>query len=148
MSNQGIKDDGKKPPRFMPAVGLGNMSKWIYTNGLYEPKVNNIGEYLESVDEYFLRMRSVLPNFPKEVLIQWFYEHWNDIDNFAWLNFEKLNFECARWSASEILSSGTADHEVIKTYQLNYEKVTCSVRMKSLSSFFNCYGTCQLHQYC
>ena len=121
--------------------GLAIMSRWIYTNGLYEPKVNNIGEHIESPDEYFLRIKNILPNFPKEVLIQWLYEHWNDIDNFAWLGFEKLNFESVEWSVSELLASGIEDHEVIETYKYNFVNGSYSDRIKSLSSYFQKYGT-------
>lgn len=117
------------------------MSEWIYTNGLYEPKTNMIGECIESPDGYFLRIKNILPNFPREVLIQWFYEHWNDIDNFAWLGFEKLNFDCVEWSVSELLASGIKDNEVIETYKHNFLNGSCSDRMKSLSSYFKRYGT-------
>jgi len=123
------------------AFGLIMIKRWIYTNGLYEPKLNKVGEYVESQKEYYLRIRKILPNFPEEVLIQWFYDHWNDIDNFAWLEFQKLNFEVVKWSVPAILASGIECNEEIKTYKYNFVNGSYSERMKSIATFFQNYGT-------
>lgn len=117
------------------------MKKWLCTNDLYLPKLNQMDEYRESKDEYFLRIKKILPNFPKEVLIQWLYEHWNDIDNFSWLEFPKLNFESVEWPIRRIEESGIHCHETIKAYLYRFQNGTESKRMISIDNHFQSNGT-------
>ena len=51
------------------------------------------GQPLESKTAYCNRVLSALPNFPPEVIQQWFFEHSDTLINNGWLNFRALQFQ-------------------------------------------------------
>lgn len=60
-------------------------------------------ELTETGEQYAKRIHSeVLPNFPEEVLIEWF--HWQPrvIEDYAFLNFEKMKFERQVWKVEDL----------------------------------------------
>jgi len=48
---------------------------WIDTHDLYQPILNPSGSLAETVEDYCVRIGSLLPNFPHQVLSQWFFDH-------------------------------------------------------------------------
>lgn len=56
----------------------------------------------EGAEEYAARVGALLPNFPADVLIQWFHRHPNAIHRFSRLGLERLEFSEERWFGSEI----------------------------------------------
>ena len=71
---------------------------------LLEPK--EIALYTkEPFDEVLPRLQKQLPNFPKCVLEQWVYRHFNDFCNdYWWLGFDGFEFELEFWSSEKIYS--------------------------------------------
>jgi hypothetical protein len=60
-------------------------------------------EIIESPHDYADRVHSTtLPNFPKEVLIEWFHRHPNVIEEYASLNFPALRFNLEDWPLKNI----------------------------------------------
>lgn len=59
---------------------------------------------IESPEEYARRLRTTaLPNFPEEVLIEWFYRAWRVvIEEYAFLDFESLHFEKQVWNLEDL----------------------------------------------
>ena len=70
-----------------------NIQPIAQAKDMYFPKRSSSDEYLETVEGYRERMQRILPNFPEDVISQWFYRHCRqDIDNYAWLNYPTLQF--------------------------------------------------------
>ncbi len=68
---------------------------------------------IETFSEYYDRINSLLPNFPKCVLQQWLFEHFTcATDRYAWLGFEKLSFRKECWSSEKILDDVKAWNEL------------------------------------
>lgn len=49
----------------------------------YMPLLSEYDQYEETPEEYAARMKPPLPHWPENILINWFYRHWNDIANYA-----------------------------------------------------------------
>lgn len=56
----------------------------------------------ESADDYASRIGTVLPHWPKEVLIEWFWRHFNDIGDYAFLDFSSFRFSRQEWQLERI----------------------------------------------
>ncbi len=66
----------------------------------------------ETFDEYYRRVRYLAPNFPKPVLKQWLFDHFNStVNNFSWLAFEKLSFREESWETERIINTIRAWNE-------------------------------------
>lgn len=78
----------------------------------------------ESFEEYKKRAAPLLPNFPECALENWIYRHYADIDDYAFLGFEKMLFKEELWSKDEIYDNiKSYDDETIDSlgYQI-YER--------------------------
>ena len=76
-------------------------------------------EVVEGAQEYANRMRkTALPNFPEEVLIEWFHRAPRVIEDCAFLHYEALEFKKETWPVDALpgregfTSEGTFDHLV------------------------------------
>ena len=68
---------------------------------------------LEAFDNYYARVKALLPNFPSSVLQQWFYEHFDSaITDYAWLGFERLSFNETTWPIERIITKIKARNEL------------------------------------
>jgi len=105
----------------------------IFDYNRYEPE--DIGLYLE-------RALKHLPNFPKEVIIQWFYDHPQQIDEHKWLGYEKLKFELLKWKTDEVPITDFGNTDAVETYMYNYfERGISTSRRDRIESYFNEHGT-------
>lgn len=58
---------------------------------------------IEAPKDYAERMISgPLPQWPREVLIEWLHRHWIAIGDYAFLGFERMRFEREVWPAERI----------------------------------------------
>ena len=114
---------------------------WIDTRGRYRPRLTAHDEYAESRVQYCERMARLLPNFPAEVLTQWFYEHWADIDRYAWLEFQRLVFERTNWSTWQVLASGVKENQSVGIDQRHYETGVRGPRIERIVEFLESSGT-------
>lgn len=58
---------------------------------------------IEDPRQYASRMqRTLLPEWPEEVLIEWLYRHAGHIYTYAFLRYEKFHFERQQWVLSQI----------------------------------------------
>ena len=94
---------------------------WVYTEKMYRPKLNANDEYEETADQYCSRIKASLPNFPPDVLVQWFYRHWLYIDDYAWLGFNLLSFNKESWSDEKVINSGIKEKYTVQTDRNHYE---------------------------
>lgn len=89
---------------------------------IYLPKRSSLDVDLETIDEYCKRMKGILPNFPDEVLSQWFYRHHRlDIDDYAWIDYPTLQFKKEEWSSEKIFSSGVKNNERVQINKKQFE---------------------------
>jgi hypothetical protein len=56
----------------------------------------------EAEEKYIYRMKKLLPCFPDDVLINWFYRHWMNVVDYYPLGFESLRFTLQTWKLDDI----------------------------------------------
>jgi len=114
-----------------------------YTNyiELFLPKQDIDDQYLETEDDYCDRIKNLLPNFPKDILSQWLYEHCGDIEKFAWLDFTKLKFKKKLWGIEELIDFNIENYEIVKHYLEHIKRKTKTPRFDSLTSYIRKNGT-------
>jgi hypothetical protein len=56
----------------------------------------------EPEGDYVKRLKKLLPNFPEDVLGQWFYDHSQQIKNWQWLDFHTVNVAAMTWQTAEV----------------------------------------------
>lgn len=66
------------------------------------PRLDEAEQPLESGLAYYQRVQVALPNFPQEVVEQWFYEHSSTIFQNGWLNYRDLCFERYTLTATQL----------------------------------------------
>ncbi|MCD4782180.1 MAG: hypothetical protein K8S27_16770 [Candidatus Omnitrophica bacterium] len=94
----------------------------MQAKNIYFPKRSSTDEYLENEKEYCEKMKKILPNFPEEVLLQWFYRHCRqDIDDYAWLDYPTLQFEKEKWNSGKISLSGIQKNEKVQINKAHFE---------------------------
>ena len=106
---------GDNPPRYPPNWRVAHKSN-VFS---YLPYENKDMEIIEDPYSYANRMRAtVLPNFPEEVLIEWFHRHPKMIETHYFLGFEKLQFDLQVWKLDElpgceaVISANICEHLV------------------------------------
>jgi len=66
----------------------------------------------EECTNYVRRIhRSVLPNWPRELLMEWLYRHANSIEKYAFLDFESFQFELKTWNRDQLPGREAFDNE-------------------------------------
>ena len=114
----------------------------IQAKDIYFPKRSSSDEYLENAKEYCKRMKIILPNFPAEVLSQWFYRHPKlAINDYAWLDYTTIKFFKKEWSSDLILSSGIANNKSVQIDKRNFEKNIKNSFTESIEAYFLKYNT-------
>jgi len=109
---------------------------------IYLPKRSSSDEYLETIDEYCKRMKDMLPNFPDEVLSQWFYKHHRlDIDDYAWIDYSTLQFKKEEWGSEKIFSSGIKDNERVQINKKQFEMGDKTLRKDEIENYFTQHHT-------
>ena len=97
---------------------------------------------LEDKVLYLERIFKLLPNFPKEVIIQWFYGHPQQAHEHAWLNYQNLKFELTTWKTEEVPICNYGNTDAVETYSYNYfKKGNMSNRREKLEQYFQANGT-------
>lgn len=67
----------------------------------------------EPLRRYCRRTRSLLPNFPTNVLVQWLFRHDQFfIPNWGWLDFRNLAFEKQTWATDRVLQLRARDDSI------------------------------------
>jgi len=70
-------------------------------------------EALETFDEYYSRVKGLLPNFPQPVLKQWLFDHFESaIAQYSWLGFEQVSFRECIWETERIIKNVKAWNEL------------------------------------
>lgn len=106
-----------------------------------EPKRNNLSDPIESSSEYASRAQQLLPNFPEQVLSQWFLEHEGVIGEHAGLGYPRLQFELAQLGSDELSLPCLAQHPTIVQYRDHFLRGVQSTRMNSLARYICENGT-------
>jgi hypothetical protein len=87
-------------------------------------------------------MAALLPNFPPDVLGQWFYDHWMQIGDNSWLDYPSLIFELQDWSF-EAIPRDQFGHEELLTSRARYfaEEIDLPERFTRLLDYIRANGT-------
>ncbi len=111
----------------------------------YKPRLHNDGGPAESKKEYLNRIHPLLPNFPDEVLLQWFYDHHHAVGQYEGLDYPTLEFEKVTWQTEDVPSSAFGPDRKIKTIEQRrhdyFEENDGGPRMSELGDYFKCHGT-------
>jgi len=66
----------------------------------------------EDFEQYYRRVKKHLPNFPKSVMKQWLFDHFQCVINqYTWLGFANLSFHRESWPTDKILNKIKAWNE-------------------------------------
>jgi hypothetical protein len=103
--------------------------------------VNDHDEPLESRDEYILRVKKHLPNFPEDVIAQWFFEHQSVVDQWKWLNYSTLSFTSIDLSITDFELPCLEKHETVVQYRDHFLCGSESPRMNLIAEFMTENGT-------
>jgi hypothetical protein len=96
---------------------------------------------VETAQDYAGRMKnSALPNFPEEVLVEWFHRQPCVIEEYAFLDYETLQFERQTWATNALpgrgaFTAGSTFDQLIRVFEL---------RLKNhnwLAEYMNDHGT-------
>lgn len=69
----------------------------------YQPHLDADGRRNEDAEAYVQRMRGGdLLDWPDEVLREWLYRHWNQIEKYQFLNFERFRFTRESWPSERV----------------------------------------------
>ena len=72
-----------------------------------------------------------------------FYDHYNQINDYSWLNYKSLYFEKKLWEIGQIPVSDFGNVSCVETYKYHYFKGKSSIceRFKKIGDYFLKYGT-------
>ena len=73
---------------------------------LLRPKEINSLEW-EDFENYYIRNKNLLPNFPKEVFKEWLYRNYGYLELYGCLDFDKFNFMLEEWENEKIFNEVT-----------------------------------------
>ncbi|MHB0929331.1 MAG: hypothetical protein ACYC3W_10620 [Candidatus Nanopelagicales bacterium] len=60
----------------------------------------------ESKESYVSRIASLAPNIPKDILIQWLYDHYDCVkQRYSWLDISTMEYNIEVWSKEEIYNN-------------------------------------------
>lgn len=105
------------------------------------PVLNGLDDPVESASEYARRVQEVLPNFPSLVIIQWFYDHHNCIEQYAWLDCSSLTFELTMVRADVLNTPCQSGNETVVQYRDYYLQGMDIPRIKRLAEHVEESGT-------
>jgi hypothetical protein len=91
----------------------------------YYPALDPSGKPIETALEYVQRMQdSLLPNMPPNVLENWFYRHFANLRDYAWLDYSTLQFnqEPVEWVTDEVPIQNCGVLDVIERYATAFER--------------------------
>lgn len=100
-----------------------------------EPLRDDLGDPLESPEAYASRAQRLLPNFPEQVLTQWFQDHSGVIEEHAGLNYRSLQFELATFGPNELQLPCLAQHPTVVQYRDYFLQGVDSQRTKRLAKY-------------
>ncbi|NWE69078.1 hypothetical protein HX857_10200 [Pseudomonas gingeri] len=105
------------------------------------PRLDELEDPIESTSDYARRVQEQLPNFPEPVIIQWFYDHPQCVDEHAWLDYPSLRFQLVTVGPETLDLSCLHDHETVVQYRDYFLKGTDSRRMCRLAAYIEKEGT-------
>jgi hypothetical protein len=106
-----------------------------------EPYINDDEEPIESAEDYYRRFKTAHPNFPYEVVIQWFYEHRHSLLRNSWLGYSSLKFELATIATKELSLDCLYNNPFVAQYRNHFKSKNTSQRMTRISKYIEKNGT-------
>ncbi len=87
---------------------------------LYAPRWDQHRFEYEPFEAYSKRISPELPNFPPEVLKQWFYDHAQQTNEHSWLGYKNLKFSREIWSTEMVPVNKFGKDACVETYKRNF----------------------------
>lgn len=106
-----------------------------------EPFRDDLGNPTESPSIYAARVQRLLPNFPEQVLAQWFQDHSGVIEAHSGLDYCSLRFQLASIGPTELQLPCLAENPTVVQYRDYFLQGLYSDRMKRLSDFIEEHHT-------
>lgn len=92
----------------------------------------------ETFFEYSQRITSIFKNIPRDVLIQWQFEHIYNfymINNYGWIDYHKVYFSLVNWSEKELskvqVFSGFKDYVDCRSCISDFDALPCTEEDKN-----------------
>lgn len=105
------------------------------------PQLNENGLPSESESDYAARVQSYLPDFPRAIIIQWFYDHPQCIDQYSWLDYQSLQFTLTKFGNEKLTLPCLACNETVVQYRDHFLNGDNSRRMKRIADYIRTEGT-------
>lgn len=106
-----------------------------------EPLRDHLGDPIESSSIYAARVQRLLPNFPEQVLQQWFQDHNGVIEVHSGLNYPSLRFQLTSIGSNELQLPCLAEHPTVVQYRNYFLQGVDSHRMKRLAKYIEEHHT-------
>lgn len=112
------------------------------TESIYAPRFDYNKYELEDRAEYLSRIQPLLPNFPKEVIVQWFYDHNQQVEEYEWLDYPSLAFSQESWKTEQVPVKDFGNVDAARTYMYHFfAKGLRTSRTLRLALYFEKFGT-------
>ncbi|HZF11529.1 MAG TPA: hypothetical protein VFE33_22295 [Thermoanaerobaculia bacterium] len=99
-------------------------------------RVNDHEEAVESPCGYAQRLQRLLPNFPRDVIVQWFFEHRLTILQDSWLPYRNLCFKKIELLNSELSRSDFSTDPLVEYYEERITAGNPDERLARIHQFF------------
>src|SRR5258708_155604 len=106
----------------------------------YLPKFSEQG-VREPVGTFLERLRQAGITHPPDVLQQWFFEHWESVSVYDWLDLLALRFEERSWTTAEVPGPEISSSGFGETNIARYAEVRSTPRFAKIESFLKEHGT-------
>ncbi|WP_417760382.1 hypothetical protein [Shewanella sp.] len=110
-------------------------------NSKYLPYLDDSGDVDEDIAHYCNRVGELLPNFNKEILAQWFYEHPDSAYRYDWLDYEKIEVSLETIRAEELLRECYFSEPFVEYYRALLQDSKPDDRLNSILNYANMYRT-------
>jgi len=99
-------------------------------------RVNDREEPVESPGMYAQRLQRSLPNFPCDVIIQWFFEHRQTIHQNSWLSYRNLRFKKIELLSSELSRPELSTDPLVEHFEEQINARNPDERLARIHQFF------------
>jgi hypothetical protein len=105
------------------------------------PRLNGSDACVETIPDYCSRFRATFPNFPAEVVAQWFFEHNDALHQNSWLEYEVLEFELVRFPLELLLSDCFRCNPFVEQFCEHLANRVENPRIMRITDHFRATGT-------
>jgi hypothetical protein len=105
------------------------------------PHTDNADLISESPNAYCIRFQKHYSQFPEEVILQWFYDHPDSLDQNEWLDYNHLSFELVKLPLETITSNCFIQNPFVEQYYKYFLSGKSTPRINRISGYIEDNGS-------